>query len=308
MLMAFWVGVEEVRRPLARRPPAGYNGGSCGRAAAAERRMDMTEKQLAPCDLGQIAASGQCFRMTACADGWWRVCAADACVYVRQQGDRLCFDCTPEEFAATWRPYFDWDTDYAAMLAAVDPADAYLSAAAAYGSGLRILRQDLWETLITFVVSQNNNIPRIRGAVEALCRGWGQPRTDSRGQTYYTFPGPDALARAGLDELRAAGLGYRDRYVSAIAQGGFDAAAVAALPSDAAYGALLALPGVGKKVADCVRLFGLHDLSAFPVDTWIRRLCAAHYGGAFPKERYAGFAGVIQQYLFFYGRAQDGKC
>lgn len=265
----------------------------------------MIETTLQPCDLGQIAASGQCFRMTACADGWWRVCAADACVYVQQAGGRLRFDCTAAQFETVWRPYFDWDTDYAAILAAVDPADAYLSAAAAYGSGLRILRQDLWETLITFVVSQNNNIPRIRASVEALCRGWGQARTDSRGQTYFTFPAPQALAGASLDELRAAGLGYRDRYVSAIARGGFDAAAVAAMDPADAYAALLALPGVGKKVADCVRLFGLHDLSAFPVDTWIRRLCRAHYGGAFPAGRYAGFAGVIQQYLFFYARGKN---
>lgn len=229
----------------------------------------MTERKLSPCALEQIADSGQCFRMQAQEEGWWRVCARDKCVYVRQDGDTLSFDCPEDEWEAVWRPYFDWDTDYRAFLAAVPPEDAFLSAAAAYGSGLRILRQDLWETLVTFVISQNNNIPRIRASVEALCRGWGEKRLDSRGEAYYTFPGKAALARAG------------------------------------AHAALLALPGVGRKVAHCVQLFGLHDLSAFPVDTWIRKLCDKHYAGAFPVERYPGFAGVIQQYIFFYGRSKE---
>lgn len=265
----------------------------------------MTERKLSPCALEQIADSGQCFRMQAQEEGWWRVCARDKCVYVRQDGDTLSFDCPEDEWEAVWRPYFDWDTDYRAFLAAVPPEDAFLSAAAAYGSGLRILRQDLWETLVTFVISQNNNIPRIRASVEALCRGWGEKRLDSRGEAYYTFPGKAALARAGAHELRACGLGYRDKYLSAIARSGFDAAAVARMSPERAHAALLALPGVGRKVAHCVQLFGLHDLSAFPVDTWIRKLCDKHYAGAFPVERYPGFAGVIQQYIFFYGRSKE---
>ena len=267
----------------------------------------MFQTNLVPCDLGQIAASGQCFRMQPAEDGWWRVCARDACVYIQQKDDALLFDCTADAWQTRWRSYFDWGTDYQAILDAVPADDAFLHAAAAYGSGLRILQQDLWETLITFVISQNNNIPRIRAAVEAICRGWGAAHTDSRGQTYYAIPEKEALAQASVEELRAAGLGYRDRYVHAIAHSDFDAQAVAKMDRAAAYEALLALPGVGKKVADCVQLFGLHDLAAFPVDTWIRRMCETHYGGAFPVERYAGFAGVIQQYIFFYGRTGNGK-
>lgn len=265
----------------------------------------MIYQTLAPCDLGQIAASGQCFRMEARADGWWRVCAGDRCVRVRQEGGTLALDTGADEFEAYWRAYFDWDTDYAAMCAAVPEEDGFLRAAVAYGGGLRILRQELWETLVTFVISQNNNIPRIRGAVEALCKNWGERRTDSAGEPYYTFPTKAQLAEAGLPALRAAGLGYRDKYIYAIAHSDFDPAAVSALPVEEAHAALTALPGVGPKVAACVRLFGLHDLAAFPVDTWIRKMVARHYGGSFPLEQYEGFAGVMQQYIFFYGRSAE---
>lgn len=154
----------------------------------------MTYKQLAPCNLGQIAASGQCFRMEAREGGWWRVLAGDRCVRVRQEGDVLAFDTDEAGFDSFWRAYFDWDTDYAAMCAAVPGEDTFLRAAVAYGGGLRILRQGLWETLITFVISQNNNIPRIRNAVEALCRNWGERRTDRAGEPYHTFPTKEALA------------------------------------------------------------------------------------------------------------------
>lgn len=263
----------------------------------------MLKKQLAPCDLGQIAASGQCFRMEAREDGWWRILAGERCVRVRQEGDTLTLDADGQEFAGYWRAYFDWDTDYAAICAAVPEEDLFLKEAVRYGGGLRILRQELWETLITFVISQNNNIPRIRSAVETLCREWGEKRADRAGEPYYTFPTKEQLARASLPALRAAGLGYRDKYIHAIAHSGFDAVAVQALPPDQAQAALTALPGVGPKVASCVRLFGLHDLAAFPVDTWIKKMCARHYGGRFPVERYEGVAGVIQQYIFFYGRS-----
>lgn len=265
----------------------------------------MVEKRLAPCDLGQIAASGQCFRIVQQRDGWWRICAGKDCVRVRQKGDMLCLDTDEAGFMGRWRDYFDWGTDYAAICAAVPESDVFLRQAIAYGSGLRILRQDLWETLITFVISQNNNILRIQRTVEAMCRTWGTPRQDSAGEIYYTFPDKAQLAQASLAQLRAIGLGYRDKYIDAIAHSDFDARQLCAMPAAQAEGALLALPGVGKKVAACVRLFGLHDLSAFPIDTWMQKICNAHYGGHFPVERYEGFAGVLQQYLFFYGRTSN---
>ncbi len=320
------------------------------RCVRVRQEGDMVYHHLAPCDLGQIAASGQCFRMEARAEGWWRICAGARCVRVRQEGERLAFDTSEEEYQAFWRGYFDWDTDYAAMCAAVPEEDAFLRAATGYGSGLRILRQDFWETLITFVISQNNNIPRIQRTVELLCKGWGEQRVDSAGglrilrqdfwetlitfvisqnnnipriqrtvellckgwgeqrvdsagEPYYTFPTKAQLAAADLPALRAIGLGYRDQYIFAIAHSDFDAEAVCRLPLEQAHDALLALPGVGPKVAACVQLFGLHDLAAFPVDTWIRKMVVQHYGGSFPLARYEGFAGVMQQYIFFYGRS-----
>lgn len=256
-------------------------------------------------DLRQIAASGQCFRMTALPTGGWRILAGERCVHACQQGETISFYCEEQDFNHFWTHYFDLDTDYSVFLHAIDEKDEFLTAAGRYGSGLRILRQDLWETLVTFVISQNNNIPRIRAAVEKLCVRWGEQKLTPEGDVFYAFPTKQALAGAELEELRAMGLGYRDRYVQSIARAPLDFAALAELPPDKAHAALTALPGVGEKVANCVRLFGLHDLSVFPVDTWIRRMCQTYYGGRFPLERYEGFAGVIQQYIFYYGRAKD---
>lgn len=262
----------------------------------------MTERVIPYFDLAQIAASGQCFRMNPAAGGGWVLIAGGRYLSARQEGERVFFSCGEEELEGFWRQYFDLDTDYGAFLGAVDPADAFLCAAANFGSGMRILRQDLWETTVTFLISQNNNIPRIKAAVERLCTGWGEKRCAPDGTVYYAFPTKQALAAAELDELRAAGLGYRDKYIQQAARGDIDFAALAALSPARAQETLTALNGVGNKVASCIRLFGLHDLAVFPVDTWIRKLCEQHYGGKFPLERYEGFAGVIQQYIFYYGR------
>lgn len=262
--------------------------------------------ETAEISVKQIAESGQCFRLNKMGEGRYRLIAHDHELTLTQTGQNIFLDCSQEEFDALWRRYFDWDTDYAAIRIGVDPADAYLTRAAAFGSGVRILRQDPWETLITFILSQRKNIPAIKGCVELLCSRFGEPIT---GASVFAFPKPEALAHAELECLLGCSLGYRGKYVQAAARmaasGELDFAAMESLPDDVLYEKLLTVPGVGKKVADCTMLFGFHRLGRFPVDVWIERVLTREYPNGFPLERYAPFAGVLQQYIFYFERYRD---
>lgn len=241
-----------------------------------------------------IARSGQLFRWEELPGGAVRFTARDARVTVRPAGEgTFAFSCGEEAFESRWRGYFDLDADYAAIGARIPREDAFLTAAYRYGRGLRILRQDAWEALASFVVSQNNNIPRICASVQALSERFGERREDAQG-AFFAFPTARELARANEDELRACGLGYRAAYIAALAR--------ETAEERLDLGALCALSGVGPKVAQCAMLFGFHRLAAFPVDTWIRRTLAARYPDGFPLQRYADCGGVIQQYMFVYER------
>ena len=266
----------------------------------------MIERMLCNFDPVQIARSGQCFRFEEMEGGAVRLTALGRRLTVRPAGaGRFAFSCGAQEFGALWRGYFDLETDYAAIGARIPENDAFLTAAYRCGEGLRILRQDAWEALASFIVSQNNNIPRIRASVQALSERFGERREDGEG-TFFAFPTPAGLARATEDALRACGLGYRAAYIAALAretaEGRLDLSALCALEDESLRAALCALNGVGPKVAQCAMLFGFHRLAAFPVDTWIRRALAARYPGGFPLERYAWCGGVIQQYMFIYER------
>lgn len=252
-------------------------------------------------DAGKIAASGQCFRLKRLETGRFRATAQNRCAELTERADAWALDCSTEEFEGFWRNYFDLDADYGAFRAAVPEKDAYLTAAASFGTGIRILRQDPWEMLATFIISQRKNIPAIRACVETLCERYGE-----RIGPEYAFPSPAALLGAGEEGLRASALGYRAGYVLAAARlaqtGTLDFAALASLGDEALVEELMSVPGVGVKVANCVSLFGYHRIAAFPRDVWINRVVREHYRGRFPLYRYRGFAGVMQQYLFYYAR------
>ncbi|MFQ8831773.1 MAG: DNA-3-methyladenine glycosylase family protein [Ruthenibacterium lactatiformans] len=252
-------------------------------------------------DLRHIYESGQCFRWEPLGQDTYRIPAFGArSLYGRQTAFSIFL--RRREFDALWRSYFDLDTDYAAIKARVAPRDAYLQAAVAYGWGMRILRQDLWEVIVSFIVSQNNNIPRIRKNLRDLCAMQGG-----------AFPTPVALAAAQPETLRALGLGYRAEYLCAAGAHFTQADALDALRAMSypeAHTALRAVKGVGPKVADCICLFGLHHVDAFPVDTHVKQILSAHYPKGFPFRRYAGCAGILQQYMFYYdlhGSAQAAR-
>lgn len=260
-------------------------------------------------DAVKIAASGQCFRWYPLSDGRCRIFARDRTVVLKQTApDTLELDCTPEEFQTFWHNYFDFATDYTAIRASIDPNDHYLSQSATCGQGIRILRQDPFEMLITFLLSQRKSIPAIQKSVEALSRAAGTPIGEADGQTLYAFPTPAQLATLDDDTLAACGLGYRLPYIRQAAQtaahnpGLFDE--LAALDDAALREKLLSLHGVGPKIAQCVMLFGFHRMDSFPLDVWMNRVMDTHYPNGFPFDRYAPFNGVIQQYLFYFVRAE----
>ncbi len=255
-------------------------------------------------NLSAIADSGQCFRWRKREDGYV-IPALGRVLRIRETpGGALELDCPEEEYALLWRAYFDLDTDYGAMAAVLPKEDGYLRAAAEYGRGIRILRQDPWETLVTFLISQRKNIPAIRQAVEKLCLTVGRVIEEDEEGPIYAFPFPAELKRLGEEGLRACGLGYRAPYVLRAAEvfSDTDLNGFRGLTDEALLQALRALYGVGPKIAQCVMLFGFHRLNAFPVDVWIQRVADRRYPGGLRPERFSPFAGVMQQYMYAYER------
>lgn len=262
-------------------------------------------------DLGLIAESGQCFRWEHVAPLEWRIVAFGRSLYAAHACPGvLRLSCTEDEFASVWRDYLDLDEDYAGIRGrVVRERDPFLASAMDAGRGIRILRQDLWETLVSFIISQNRNIGAIRRSIELLAKRCGEPLVDVRGRCYHAFPGPDAVAGLTDADLRACGLGYRAPYVHgaavAVATGKCDLEALRGAPDSEALERLMRLKGVGVKVASCVILFGLHRLDAFPVDVWIRRALERAYPDGFPFSEYSPYNGVYQQYLFAYLRGAN---
>lgn len=254
--------------------------------------------------LAQISESGQCFRLRQFENGRYGLTAFDRYLEAQEQKEEICFFCSQEDFEEVWREYFDLGRDYRAIISCVDEKDSYLQKAADFGSGIRILNQDLWEMIISFIISQQNNIKRIRKCIDYLCRKYGEEKRTEKGILYYGFPAPEKLAQASLEDLYACNLGYRSRYIQktaqSIAEGEIDLKAVRNMEYDNARAELLKLCGVGEKVADCICLFALHQLDAFPKDTHINKVLAERYPEGFPFERYPGISGVLQQYIFYY--------
>ena len=278
--------------------------------------------------LEQIWQSGQCFRMrqtegvseeffreqiTGRGEGrGYEIIAGHRYLEAFSRGERCMLSCSKEEYEDFWKGYFDLENDYNSYISRVDPGDGYLLSAASLGWGIRILKQDLWETLVSFLISQQNNIVRIRRCISNICRQYGEKRVSSGGKEYYAFPEPNALAGLKEDGLRECNLGYRSKYVvraaRSVASGETDLARICGMGYPEAKAELLKLFGVGEKVAECICLFALHHLEAFPVDTHISQAMEKHYKKGFPLKRYQGIQGVMQQYIFYYelhGAATD---
>lgn len=224
---------------------------------------------------------------------------------------------TEADFHSVWLRYFCLDIDYASIIDAIDKkwgTDSRLSRAAHAGEGIRILAQDPWEALISFIISQNNNIPRIKSIINRLCREYGDPvnGTDS---VEYSFPSPRRLFEAGTEGLFALKMGFRAKYVfDASERVMFDSRFLPSVADAETYtdaeATLTSVKGVGAKVAACTLLFGFRRLDSFPVDVWIRRTSGKYFECGIPQSEDFGtlapYAGIIQQYIFHYERNCDG--
>ncbi len=260
-------------------------------------------------DLKKIADSGQCFRFNEVDAGLFSVTAQDKHLLIKElEKDTYELDCSEQEYDTFWKGYFDLDLDYSAIRSRIDPeGDHYLFEASEFGRGIRILRQDPWEMLISFIISQRKNIPAIKASIEKLCALAGERvYEDELCGAIYSFPTPERLAAPKMEELSSCSLGYRDKYVHQaaldVASGAVDLEAFKKLDDEALMQELLKLFGVGVKVANCEILFGYHRLDAFPRDVWINRVLEDHYPGGFNFDAYAPYNGIMQQYLFFFGR------
>ena len=268
-----------------------------------------------------IFECGQCFRWNRQDDGSYTGTAMGRIVNIRlcpegDEGEKACAgkviikNASPEDYEKIWRQYLDLDRDYGMIKQRLSARDEVMENAVAAGRGIRILKQDLWETIVSFIISQYNNIPRIKGCIEKLSALAGERLEDYDGQAVYALPTVERLARLEADDLAPVRLGYRAPYLIKTAR----MVAEKGLPEN--YEEVSALCGVGPKVANCITLFGLHDLSSFPIDVWVRRVMNEMYGfeekdvrgmAAFAAERFGELGGIAQQYLFYYIRSKKGE-
>lgn len=245
--------------------------------------------------LAQSLDCGQCFRWDRQPDGSWDGVARGKHLHIT--ADNL----TGVLNDPLWAEYFDTGLDYDKIRGEFCRLDPVLAEAARYAPDMRILNQDPWEALCSFILSQCNNIKRIKGMVARLCAKFGKPVDEK----YRAFPTAEALASAAEEDLRALGCGFRAAYVldaaRKVACGKIDLDGIRKIPLGEARLKLTEINGVGPKVADCAMLYGLHRLDAFPMDVWMKRAMKTLFPGKEPAW-FGPYAGVAQQYLFHYSR------
>lgn len=254
-------------------------------------------------DVGQTLDCGQVFRFVQEGD-MFRVCAKNHMARITDEGGEYVVKCDDKDF---FEKYFDFDTDYAAIQAKVAD-NGFVSDAIEYGKGIHILRQDPIEAIFSFIVSQNNHIPRIKGIIERICDSLGEDMGE-----YHAFPSVEKLASAGSDFYAKIGAGYRAEYLDRVAKTMLDENVDEwkKLSTPELRAKLLSLHGVGRKVADCALLFGFSRFDVFPVDTWIKKAFESEYEGVAPEkmsdllvEKYGENAGFVQQWAFYFKRAK----
>ena len=254
-------------------------------------------------DLDLTLGCGQAFRWQKTENGRWRGVAFGKALAISQNADgNLLFDTSAGDFEQIWRGYFDLDRDYS-LLCEGFCADNALKTAVEQFPGIRILRQEPWEALCSFIISQNNNIPRIKGIIERLCTAFGE----NIGGGSFAFPTARTIANLSADDLAPIRAGFRAKYIldaaAKVASGEIALENLAEMPLDEARGELMKIKGVGLKVAECALLYGCGRFDAFPVDVWVKRLIEELYPAGFPACA-NGAQGIAQQYLFHWRRQQ----
>lgn len=266
-------------------------------------------------DAADTLYCGQLFRFTPKGNGF-NVYSRDKSCYLFTDGAETVIECEDAD-ADYFYNYFDLKRDYSAIVKRACDFGGALAVAAGKAKGVRILNQDAEEALFSFVVSQNNNIPRIKGIIERLCAALGEEKSFG-GETYRAFPAAKAMAARETDFFYGVGLGYRAPFVKRLAEdvasGNVDVNALKKLPSEDLKTALKGIYGVGQKVADCAALFGFGRTDSFPADVWIEKVYREDFGGtltdrakisAWFENLFGDDSGYFQQYLFYYKRTLE---
>lgn len=250
--------------------------------------------------LAQTLDCGQCFRWSQNDDGVWGGIAFGKYIELyKKDSDIIISGSNQDDFENIWANYFDLDRDYGQIIKEVS-VHPTIARATEFCSGIRLLNQEPWEALCSFIISQNNNIPRIKGIVERLCENFGDKIVGG-----YTFPSAETVAKLSVEELAVIRSGFRAKYIIDAAQkvvsNEINLDALRTANYNLARDTLMAIKGVGPKVADCVLLYGLGHIEAFPRDVWIKRALTQMFDGELP-ECAIQYAGIVQQYIFHYIR------
>lgn len=261
-------------------------------------------------DLYRIVESGQCFRPVNLGDDVYRFIYQDNVLYIKNlEANEYEVSCSKEEWEKVWINYFNLEISYADIRRGITD-DTYMKKCADNSIGIRILKQDKWEMLISYIISQRKSIPAIRSSIEKICRLCGN-EIQTQYESIYLFPDAKMLMNADVDELAACGLGYRLTYIVEAAKfisqnpGFLDE--IDELDDIQLFDKLISFKGVGMKVANCVMLFAYNRTGRAPVDVWIQRVIDEEYNGLNPFDNYGDYAGIMQQYVFFYRRLIEDK-
>lgn len=252
-------------------------------------------------DLKNTLDCGQAFRWEEIQENKW--CGIAYSKYLELEklhdGTVVLYNTDKKAFEEIWKEYFDIERDYNSIISAIS-GNEILRKASEYGKGIRVLNQEPWETLCSFIISQNNNIKRIKGIIKTLCENFGEKIEGG-----YTFPTADRISQCTLEDLAVLKAGFRAKYIldaaTKVSTREIELENISKLPLEDARNELMKIKGVGPKVADCALLFSHKHTKAFPKDVWIKRAMEVLFGGNLPKEA-EEYAGIVQQYIFFYAR------
>lgn len=272
-------------------------------------------------DIKQILESGQVFRFEKISDHSYLLNAKQKIIKITQQpgcSSAVLYNTNISELDEVWGPYFDLETSYAYVTSQLSRKDEFMAKAVRFGEGIRILKQDPWEMLISFIISQNKAIPHIKECINNISKEFGFPinEMNGEGECYYSFPSPKELGRATEEELRACKVGFRAPYIMDACQKILNGEVILndlyIMGTEEAREKLMTIKGVGPKIADCILLFAYGKCGVFPTDVWIKRVMEGVYFEGkevrpeeiqkFANEYFGSLAGYAQQYIFYYGR------
>ncbi|MBR1421385.1 MAG: hypothetical protein IJ575_10090 [Selenomonadaceae bacterium] len=275
-------------------------------------------------DLDKIIESGQCFRPRKIQDRY-RFITKNHVLYIRQIEDEYEISCSAEEWNQIWLKYFDLETNYSSLRYKINrkARNEFINQAVEFGKGIRILRQDPLETLISFIISQRKSIPAIRSSVEKICDRFGTEIETEFESSVHLFPTIDQISQAAEEDLKSMALGYRVPYIIDAIQKltreiedesektdlekifPIDLEKLNDFSNEKLLETLQRIHGVGKKIANCVALYSYHRLNCVPIDVWIERAMLEDLEGMNLKRAFGDFSGLVQQYVYFYKRGKS---